>query len=77
MQHLTNLPTKASGVTIQGKVTGIGNIRIFTSDGWTICELYTHHPQALADDIAEAIRMARDSGFEQGRAHVRAALGTP
>jgi hypothetical protein len=32
-------------------------------------------PQALADAIAQTITAARDIGFEQGRAHVRKALG--
>jgi hypothetical protein len=45
------------------------------SDAYEICSIVAATPQGMADQIAAAIRNARDIGFEQGRRYVREALG--
>lgn len=48
------------------------------SDGrcrYSISELYATTPESLASDIASIVRKARMIGFQQGRQHVREALG--
>lgn len=73
--QVTNIPTSASGIGIEGVVTEHGDFRVQTSEGWEIVEISAGTPNAIARNIATVVRMARDAGFEQGRAHVRKALG--
>lgn len=73
--NVTNVPTAASGIGIECKPTENGDFRVQTSEGWEICTICGTTPASVADGIASAIRMVRDRGFEQGRQHVRTALG--
>lgn len=52
-----------------------GDFLVQTSSGWSICELCGSSPESLAREIASALTGMRDIGFEQGRRHVRMALG--
>lgn len=79
--QMTNLPPPRLPGRLNDE-TGIvctplvdGGYRVATSDGWEICRLSDSTREGLASEIAEAIRMARDIGFEQGRSFVRQALG--
>jgi len=77
---MINLPVKDSNLEIKGvpwkngKGEFLGYLITDTHD-WKICEIHDTTPEGVADQIATAIREARDTGFEQGRAHVRKALG--
>jgi hypothetical protein len=65
----TNIPTKASGITIQCKINDHEYHEFFTSEGWMIATCYS------VNDMARLVTEARDCGFEQGRRHVREAIG--
>jgi hypothetical protein len=56
------------------------SVKIFKQDPtefseYLICEIDAATPEGIAHQIANAIREARDIGFEQGRRYVREALG--
>jgi hypothetical protein len=80
---MINLPSKDSGIEICGSVEtdssgNVTNYRIEhnTLSGWLIINIPANDShQIIADNIAAAITEARDAGFEQGRKHVREALG--
>lgn len=74
--QVINLPTRASNneiVCVYEESTQ--SYRLQTSEGWRIADLAATTPQGLASEIASLVRIVRDQGFEQGRAHVREALG--
>lgn len=74
--QVVNLPTAASGTDIQCVYEeDTRSFRLQTGEGWRIADLTATTPQGLASEIASLVRIVRDQGFEQGRAHVRAALG--
>ena len=73
--QVVNVPPKGGNVGIECKPTEHGDYRVQTSDGWEICTICGTSPESIASGIASAIRMVCDVGFEQGREHVRAALG--
>lgn len=73
--NVTNVPTAASGIKIECKPTEGGHFRVQTSEGWEICTIHGATPESIADGIASALSLVRDQGFEQGRQHVRTALG--
>ena len=73
--QVTNVPTKDSGIGIECKQTEHGDYRVQTTEGWEICVIYGTSPESIANGIASAISLVRDAGFEQGREHVRTALG--
>lgn len=73
--NVVNVPAKGSGIEIQCTPTEHGTFRVHTSDGWEICMIGGAAPQGTANDIASAMRLIRDRGFEQGLQHVRRALG--
>lgn len=78
--NMSNLPTKESGLGIVGKVKKnsqgefLGYLIADTHE-WRITEIAAATPEGIADQIATAIKEARDIGFEQGRAHIRKAIG--
>ena len=77
---MSNLPTKESGLDIIGKIRKnaqgefLGYL-IADSHEWKICEISAATPEGIVNQIAIAIKEARDIGFEQGRAHIRKAIG--
>lgn len=73
--NVTNVPTAASGIGIECKPTENGDYRVQDAEGWEICTICGTTPASIADGIASMARLIRDRGFEQGRAHVRRALG--
>jgi hypothetical protein len=90
LYQLTNVPTKASDLEIKGIVNG-KNIKIVCAkrnaalDDWLmmtnafVSDLMLAEPELLrkmyADDLATAIRMGRDAGYEQAKAEIRHVLG--
>jgi hypothetical protein len=76
MTRLINLPTKGSEEDgIVCVYTEERGYRVQDSKGSTIVEIDAMTSSGKADQIASAIRQARDAGFQQGLAHVRHALG--
>jgi hypothetical protein len=90
MYQLTNVPTATSALEIKGIVNG-ENVKIVCAkrnaapDDWVMMtDTYVGDhmlaaPAALrqmyANDLAMAIRMARDAGYEQAKAEIRQVLG--
>ena len=72
---VTNVPTKGSKTGIECKPTEHGDYRVQTTEGWEICTICGTTPESIASGIASALSKVRDVGFEQGREHVRNALG--
>ena len=73
---MTNLPIKGTKEKVIGVVSE-GQITIENSNGFII-DWVRYNPdylEGLATIIADLITDARDTGFAQGQAHVRAALG--
>jgi hypothetical protein len=75
MYQMINLPTKESESDIKCIQNEQGDFEVYDGDGWLICTLQNTTMDSLCTDIADAIRLARDKGFEQGRRYVRSALG--
>lgn len=73
--QVVNVPTAASGIVIECTPLADGDYRVHTSEGWEICTICATTPASTASGIARAMSMVRDRGFEQGRKHVRDALG--
>jgi hypothetical protein len=78
--NISNLPTRESGLDIVGKVRKNAQgefLSYFITDSheWKITEIMAATPEGIANQIATAIKEARDIGFEQGRAHIRKAIG--
>lgn len=74
IDRVTNLPTAKSGEHIRGLVRDQG-YRIEDAHGFEVCFIFDQSKDEVARDIARALEQARDRGFEQGIALVRAALG--
>lgn len=81
--RLMNLPTRDGegnlNSEIKGIVRGTGKekyIQLSCGD-WKITDydLPLANDKDIADTIAHLIEMALDTGFEQGRTHVRKAMG--
>lgn len=77
--RVVNLPTKGSKERLVGVVKDYG-YRIQLPDGLEVCIIPNASAtglgeQGVANSIAQAIEYARDRGFDQGVASVRAALG--
>jgi hypothetical protein len=77
---MNNLPTKKSGIDIISCIrkTPEGELLKYViqdDHGWKICDIDITTPEDIAHQISLAIKDARDIGFEQGRAHIRKALG--
>lgn len=73
---MVNLPIKGTEERVIGAVFN-GQMQIENSNGYVITRIH-YNPNylcGLADTIATLITEARDQGFKQGQAHVRAALG--
>jgi len=75
MYEMINLPTKENGPDIKCVQNEQGDFEVYNGDGWRICTLQNTTVNGLCTDIADAIRLARDIGFEQGRQYIRSALG--
>ena len=78
--NMSNLPTRESGLGIVGKVKKnaqgeVLSYLIIDSHEWKITEIMAASPESIVDQIATAVKEARDIGFEQGRAHIRKAIG--
>lgn len=73
--EIKNLPVPGSAC-LQGVADENGSIRIANAEGWLVAEISAGYSrQGVAERIARLLEDARDRGFEQGRAHVRRALG--
>ncbi len=72
---MKNLPTAAANDPLKCTVSSRGSFVVYTSACRQVEELFNTTPERLASDIALAIEQARDSGFQQGLASVRRALG--
>lgn len=74
---MVNLPVKGSYERVCGEYKGNGMIHIVNSNGYIIEQVHFNpdYLEGLATTIAMLITDARDQGFKQGQAHVRAALG--
>ena len=73
MYQFTNLPTK-NGPEMEAVVTD-GWFRIQTTEGREICAVSRSTPEGTASDIVDAIRFARDRGYQQALADIRRQLG--
>lgn len=73
--QIKNVPTAASGVGIECIQAENGDYLVQTADGWKICTICGTTPASIASGIALMAMLIRDRGFEQGRKHVRHALG--
>lgn len=71
---MCNLPNAKDADRIIGTVKDDGYV-FCTGKGWRICEVDAATPEGRAAHMARLLEEARDQGFEQGRAYVRAALG--
>ena len=71
---MINLPTKNSKVGIECILIE-GGYRIQTSEGYVIEDISAATAKGIANQIAAAIRNARDIGFEQGRQFIKDAIG--
>jgi hypothetical protein len=77
---MNNLPTRESQVEIVSKLRKDpkGELLAYVvldDHGYIICEINITTPEDIVHQIAVAIKEARDIGFEQGRKHIRKALG--
>ena len=70
-----NVPTRDSNIAIVCVPQENGNFRVQNSEGWEICTICGTTPESIASGISSALTKVRDIGFEQGRGHVRYALG--
>lgn len=89
MYNLTNVPTAASGVPINGEVDGETVRIVCGKDAYgaggtmmtstTVGDHMLKNPDALrkmyANDLATAIRLGRDAGYAQAKAEIRRVLG--
>ena len=73
MYQFSNLPKK-NELGIDCKFTE-GCYRVQTTEGWMICEISRASHLATANDIADAIRRARDAGYQQALDDARKFLG--
>ena len=74
MYRFMNLPHRNSNFDIKGRVDE-NYFTIFNSDGWSmICEVGRITPEGTARDIADSIRLARNSGYEQCRSDFKGFL---
>lgn len=75
---MNNLPVKGTSEQIEGSIrNGSNTILLVNSNGYIIQEIHWNpdYLEGLATSIAAVVTEARDQGFKQGQAHVRAALG--
>lgn len=72
--NIINVPKHGSEIGIKCTVPD-EDFLVVTTDGWRICEISGHSQTATADGIQQLATELLRIGFEQGRAHVRAALG--
>jgi hypothetical protein len=73
--RLGNLPKKQDDPERDVKCEYENGVYTVLAEEWVVCTIHATTPQAVANQIAAAIRTARDKGFEHGREHVRNALG--
>lgn len=73
MHQFTNLPRKG-GPEIEG-IPRAEYYQIQTSEGWAICRVEKTTDARIATDIADAIRFARDAGYQQALTDIRRQLG--
>lgn len=72
---IANVPTAASGIGIECKPQENGDYLVQTAKGSAICTINGTAPASIASGIASMAMLIRDRGFEQGRKHIRHALG--
>jgi hypothetical protein len=75
MKYVSNLPAPDSKESIVCTYEGNGIYRVANSKGLEIHRMHSYVPEGLAEEIAILVRLVRNTGFEQGRSHVRRALG--
>jgi len=77
--RLMNLPQRDNagelkGI-VEGKIDEAGQVQLVCGE-WMVCnEINLSRPQDIANTMAGLVNLALEAGFEQGRAHVRKALG--
>lgn len=74
----TNLPKRNPDGTLAGEELVCkpdGDGFVLHNGEWLVCRLDAATPEGIAKQIAWLVKDAMDTGFEQGRRHVRAALG--
>jgi len=71
--RFVNLPDKNTSIEIIGEAKE-HCFQIHTSENWIICEIGKTTEQQTANDIACAIREARDRGYRQAFEDIRAFL---
>lgn len=77
MYNFCNLPRRTSKTEIVGTPLENGDFAIFAKQDHfsvTICTICGTSPESIARGIADAIKNARDVGFEQGREYVHRAI---
>jgi len=73
MYQFTNFPDK-KGPKIEATINQY-DIIIHTSSGSTICEINHQNLKGIANEICDALRFARDCGYEQAKSDIRKQLG--
>ena len=73
--HVTNVPRKDDPNGFECDPMEDGGFHLRTTDGTTIVHIESATAKGMASQIAHMATCIRDAGFEQGRAHVRKALG--
>ena len=75
MYQFINLPKKDE-LRIEGVDTD-SHYRVQRDDGYLICEVEKNNDRQIASDIANAVRFARDAGYQQALSDIRNMLGVP
>ena len=75
MYQFINLPKKDE-LRIEGVDTD-SHYRVQRDDGYRICEVEKNNDRQIASDIADAVRFARDAGYQQALSDIRNMLGVP
>jgi len=83
VHFLTNLPNRDSNGELIGEIkadlrgSGKDTCIVLYHGSWKITkeDFELKHPRDLADSMARLVELAMDAGFEQGKQHIRRALG--
>ncbi len=75
MSKLRNVPSIKNHLSTECEHRTHNYVVFNSTTGLTICEICTSTHRATAGDIACVLREMQKAGFEQGRKHVRDALG--
>lgn len=73
VMNVPNINDKTVGIKVT--VNAAGDYQVSTTDRWNITEVSGHSKESTASDIQSLLQEFLKIGFEQGRTHVRTALG--